>query len=311
MEEPPYEDLFESDIPPRYQPSISARGRLLCKQELLSPEIPALNRHWDRVECELRGTTLLLSEPPSGAGTGPLSSSAKRLRSYTLQAADVGLATDDKRHPGVFRLRVEGQQLLFIAPDVRAALAWVESLLMAIMISDPLESRKMPKYPLPPPRKKPVVGCRDPAEGFRRRLWSELAWRSRQKREWLLESPGRTFREIWEEVVHGRECAGSRRHSSSSASDLNESGSFPDLRSQCPCAQCPCAQCWRTAVPTDEVRGGEKGFLGKDIETYDLASDLERSIQCTRSLTRWAEWKDRYYIKGSRRFKIPPRTSLS
>ncbi|KAF2158761.1 hypothetical protein M409DRAFT_32840, partial [Zasmidium cellare ATCC 36951] len=75
------------------------------------------------------------------------------LSSYTLQAADVGLAIDYKQHFDVFRLRVEGEQLLFIAPDVKDAVAWVESLLIAITISDPLEVRKMPQYPSLPSRR--------------------------------------------------------------------------------------------------------------------------------------------------------------
>ncbi|KAF2478499.1 hypothetical protein BDY17DRAFT_228861, partial [Neohortaea acidophila] len=68
-------------------------------------------------------------------------------RSYTLQVANVGLANDYKDRTTVFRVRLEGEQLLFLALGIEVAVAWVKSLLPAIVISDSLEDRKTPKYP--------------------------------------------------------------------------------------------------------------------------------------------------------------------
>lgn len=175
MEAPPHELVVRSDVLPPYHPNISVTGRLLCKQELLSPEVTAFDRHWHRIEAELRGTKLLYEVLGSN-------SSIKPLRSYTLQAADVGLASDYKQRSDVFRARIKGEQLLFIAPDMEAAVAWVEALLTAVVISHPLESRKMPKYPSLPSRRAKHVSGEMITEGLGKRLWEESRWRARQRR---------------------------------------------------------------------------------------------------------------------------------
>lgn len=304
MEAPSYESVIKCDPPPLYQPSINVTGRLLCKQELISPGVPASNRHWHRIEAELRGTTLFLSEA-SGSATDA-SSLAIPFGSYTLQAADVGLATDYKDRSDVFRLRVEGEQLLFIAPDVEAAVAWVESLVTAVMISDPLENRKMPKYPSIPPRQT-TLWIEDSAEGLGRRLWSELAWPTRHREEWLLERPNRTRKERWSEVMHGRESSNLRGHSlpaaATSIDRFGPNSRHSSAQSRC---QCPCASCWTTDAPS-EVHEMESKAVSKENALDETTSALQQSIRCARTLTKWAEWKRGYYIRDGGRVKIPPR----
>ena len=249
MEAPPYERVPQPDILPSYQPSVDRKGRLLCKQELETPDTPALQRHWHRVEAELRGTTFLLFEVSSrDSSTG---TRTKCFRSPTLQAADVGLATDYSQWPNVFRARLEGEQLLFIAPGVVAAMAWLDSLGAAIAISEPLEARKMPGYPRMPARAtKPWALGSASGDGFGSRLWTELAWRARQRHEWLFETPSRPRNERWREVVHGRESNHRSRPRStrlwkstrSAAAEPGSNGRSVSSTSQC---QCPCSSCWK------------------------------------------------------------------
>lgn len=277
MEEvPPYEEVVRPDALPPYQNNISITGRLLYKQEFLTPDKLASDRHWNRVEAELRGTTLLLFKASS---TGSV---AKYLRSYTLQAADVGLATDYKDRTDVFRARLEGEQLLFIAPGIEAAMAWTESLLTGIVISDPLESRKMPKYPAL--RKRGTKALRgNVVEGFSQRLWSELAWHTRQRREWLLETPSRTRKERWMEMMR-------------TVDPSRPSEDIRQLESQ-------------AAVEGSEASSEESEALSKDTERNSVASVLEQSIRCTPALTEFGQWNSDYYIKSGRKVKINLRTT--
>lgn len=307
---PPYQQaISQSDLLPSYTSSITLRGRLLCKQELEKPTVQALERHWQRIEAEIRGTALILSFVSS--------TTSNHTRSYTLQAADAGLAVDYKQRPDAFRIRVEGEQLLFIAPDAESATAWVEALLAVIAISEPLDERPMPKYPSLPTRgAKPLGG--EVMMGFRERLWTELSWRSRHRREWLLRTPSRSFGERWAEVVRGSG-ESTRRSSTSSQASGSTGRSYSTSSSRC---QCPCAACWRTSV-SDPFVGEEDNALVRQgslprpsivehgdsiIKRVDFGgpqSALGSSYRCTRVLTRWAKWKGDHYVKSGRLIEFP------
>lgn len=317
MEAPPYEQVPQPDVLPSYQPRVNRKGRLLCKQELETPDTPALQRHWHRVEAELRGTKFLLSKvscKDSSTGTR-----TKCSRSFTLQAADVGLATDHSQWPNVFRARLEGEQLLFIAPGVEAAMAWLESLGAAIAISEPLEARKMPGHPRRPARAtKPWALGSASGDGFGSRLWTELAWRARQRHEWLFETPSRPRNERWREVVHGRESNHRSRPRStrlwkstrSAAAEPGSNGRSVSSTSQC---QCPCSSCWRQGAQDRPAGRAKMDHDEGEIQTEvidrlgGLPSELLPSLRCMRTLKNCEPWKSSYFIKNGRRIKTPRR----
>lgn len=297
---PPY----KPDTLPSYDCTITLQGRLLGKQESETPDIPAWYRHWRRLEAELRGTTLLLFEVRTSKGP------ARYWRTYTLQGGDAGLATDYRPCGDVVRVRVEGEQFLFAAPGIEAAAAWVESLLAAMAISDPLENRRMPRYPkLPSRRTKPLKGSVD-ADGFGRRLWNELAWQSRERREWLLEVSSKSCKDRWREVVRGQEARGVPK----SLETRFGSGSGASERSNSRCGQCPCSGCWRSESGRESVEAEDEERVTtavKDTKFDEYREELDRSINSLRVLTKWCAWKNDYYIKNGRRVKITPRPALN
>lgn len=313
MNPPQYEQTPSCDILPNYQSGVALAGRLLCKQELVTPDTSATLQHWRQVEAELRGTTLLLFEV-SGTGSSVRNlPSPSHFRSYTLQAGDAGLATDYKRRPDVVRARVEGEQLLFIAPGVEAASAWVEGLLTGISISEPLENRKMPRYPSLPSRRerrdtepweRHVAGT-----GLRQRLWIEMAWHSRRREEWLLEMPSRSRGERWRTVVCGPKVDRCRRRSTSlgpnSTTLLGSGDQTRSTRSGC---QSPCSACGVNIARVDSIEEIEeiKEGLTNHTSLDGGRSSSEQSIPCTRILTKRSVWKGGFYIKNGRRISIPP-----
>lgn len=296
---PPY----NPDTLPTYDCTITLQGRLLCRQECETPDIQAWGRHWRRLEAELRGTTLLLFEFRTSKGP------AQYWRSYTLQGGDTGLATDYRPRGDVFRARVEGEQLLLAAPGVEAAAAWVESLLAATVISDPLENRKMPRYPkMPSRRSKPLQGTLE-ADGFGRRLWAELAWRNRHRRDWLLEVSSKSRKDRWRDVVRGHEA----EKVSTFFETRSESESGSSDRSNSRCRQCPCSDCWRSKSRREFVEAVEEERVTTSADqtnSDECHEALEQSVRSPRVLTKWSAWQNGYYIRNGRRVKITPRPAL-
>ncbi|KAF2820066.1 hypothetical protein CC86DRAFT_254432, partial [Ophiobolus disseminans] len=167
-------------LPPAYSCSVEMSGVLGVRQELSSPFSVAGNREWSDAYVVLQGTLLSLYRVKQ---PGLLSKSRKPfagrlIRSYTLQHAEVGVASDFKKtalipkspfahlvpatarpklyetDPHLFepvrehaiRLRLETEQFLICAPTQDVMLTWIEFLCAAIDISPPLEDRSEPRY---------------------------------------------------------------------------------------------------------------------------------------------------------------------
>ncbi|KAH7405717.1 hypothetical protein DE146DRAFT_421002 [Phaeosphaeria sp. MPI-PUGE-AT-0046c] len=167
-------------LPPPYTCTVQMSGVMGLKLELLSPFQASGSRDWCEVFAVLQGTQLSLyrvknasiwskkSEPTAG----------KLINSYTLQHAEVGVASDFKKtalipkspfahlvpastraklyetdphlfepvREHVIRLRLETEQLLLCAPNQICMLDWVESLCAAIDISMDISDRSEPRY---------------------------------------------------------------------------------------------------------------------------------------------------------------------
>ncbi|CAL1699624.1 unnamed protein product [Somion occarium] len=76
------------------------------------------------------------------------------VRSYTLQHAESGLASDYTKRRNVIRIRMEGEQFLLQARDVASVIDWIEAIQAATNIALDLDERPMPKGPLFPRRRR-------------------------------------------------------------------------------------------------------------------------------------------------------------
>ncbi|KAK9322429.1 hypothetical protein V1517DRAFT_323440 [Lipomyces orientalis] len=81
-------------------------------------------------------------------------SPANLVRSYTLQYAQIGLATDYKKKQNVIRVRAEGQQFLLLCNDARECVEWTSALQAACDLSLPLDERTIPRYRSIPSRRR-------------------------------------------------------------------------------------------------------------------------------------------------------------
>jgi len=80
---------------------------------------------------------------------------SKRLvRSYSLQHARIGLATDYKKKPNVLRLRIESEQILIHFPTTRALISWNMSIGIGKDIALDLNERELPRYRTVPRRRR-------------------------------------------------------------------------------------------------------------------------------------------------------------
>lgn len=77
---------------------------------------------------------------------------SRLLRSYTLQYADVGAASDYVKRTHVLRIRAEAEQFLLQLSTVIDFVAWAHSLQTAIDISLPLDERPLPRTRMIPRR---------------------------------------------------------------------------------------------------------------------------------------------------------------
>ncbi|KAI0934963.1 hypothetical protein AcV7_003889 [Taiwanofungus camphoratus] len=76
------------------------------------------------------------------------------IRTYTLQHAESGLASDYTKRKNVVRVRMEGEQFLLQAHDVAAVIDWIEGIQAATNIALDLDERPMPKGPMFPRRRR-------------------------------------------------------------------------------------------------------------------------------------------------------------
>jgi hypothetical protein len=167
-------------LPPPYSCSVELSGVLGLKQELVSPFRLSRDRDWNDVYIVLRGTQLCTYrvKHPGLLSKHRKPTAGRLLRTYTLQHAEVGVATDFKKtalvpkspfahlvpaharpklyesdphlfepvREHVIRLRLETEQFVICAPTQEVMLCWIENLCAAIDISAPLEDRSEPRY---------------------------------------------------------------------------------------------------------------------------------------------------------------------
>ncbi|KAH5551799.1 hypothetical protein HBI27_002710 [Parastagonospora nodorum] len=169
-----------SALPPAYSCSVELSGVLGLKPELSSPFHVAGNREWFDAFVVLQGTRLSIYrvKMPGLLSKSRAPSPGKLIHSYSLQHAEVGVASDFKKTPLVprspfahlvpastrpklyetdphlfepvrehaIRLRLETEQFLICAPSQESMLDWIESLCAAVDISTPIEDRSEPRY---------------------------------------------------------------------------------------------------------------------------------------------------------------------
>jgi hypothetical protein len=165
---------------PPYTCTVQQEGVLGLFKEFSSPFMESQDLRWYDVYVILRGTALSLYriKNPGVFSKRRLTEPGKLLQTFSLQHAEIGVATDFKkteltpRHPlahlvpptarqklydsdphlfepireHVIRLRLETEQFLLCADTQEQMLDWVESLCAALDIAPPLEDRSEPRY---------------------------------------------------------------------------------------------------------------------------------------------------------------------
>lgn len=187
-------DAEGCELPPAYTCTVAYEGRVGLKLEGTTPFDTIENGQWHDVYLALCGTMLsvhtckapnpfrlslnLIQEKPADC-CGEL------VRRYTMQHAEVGLASDqpkfeyvpkplvqffpttsldflrytepqlfDTQRQYVIRIRVEGQQLLFRVTEADQREAWINALCMAVDLAAPLDERTEPRYQTLPRRRR-------------------------------------------------------------------------------------------------------------------------------------------------------------
>lgn len=167
-------------LPPPYTCTVEIGGVLGVRHELLSPFHVSGQRDWTDCYVVLRGTQLNIhrAKQPGLWSKNRQATAGRLISSYTLQHAEVGIASDFKKTPLVpkspfahlvpassryklyetdpqlfepvrehaIRIRVETEQLLLCAPTQQIMLDWIEAFCAAIDISAPIEDRSEPRY---------------------------------------------------------------------------------------------------------------------------------------------------------------------
>lgn len=172
---PAYEHHQAEDDLPHYSCSINLTGTFLLKQELNTPSQVTRRRGWRRAQAELRGTALIITTPTRYRVSAVS-------RSYSLQAADAGIAADYKYRSYVLRVRAEGEQFLLAATSLLTIINWVEKLNAAISISPDLDARGIPDFCFRPAKE--IQDKADFVATFYRR-YKEDWLQSKSERQWL------------------------------------------------------------------------------------------------------------------------------
>ena len=133
-----------ADVLPCYSSTVHCSGVMNRKIEYHSPEIRAERRCWTKVYLLLRGTSLTVY--PFGSArkvTGrPL---LNPVQQYTLQYAEVGIASDYINRTFVLRVRAEGQQFLLQCSTEAERIQWVENIQSSANIALALDDRRIPE----------------------------------------------------------------------------------------------------------------------------------------------------------------------
>jgi hypothetical protein len=168
-----------SDPLPSYTCSVEIRGVVGLKTELITPFQASADRQWHDVYAVLCGTQLNIHrvKTPSFLSKSKSPTPGRLTKSYTLQHAEIGLASDFKKtqpiprspiahllpsaarqkvfetDPHLFepvrefvmRLRLETEQLLLCCQDQDSLLNWLDKMCAAVDISPPLDDRAEPR----------------------------------------------------------------------------------------------------------------------------------------------------------------------
>lgn len=124
--------------PPPYTPALMKAGSVRLKSEFDTPFTRTSYRQWRSVKMEVNNTQLKLSYSSMGG-------MVTHNHVYSLQFAEVGLASDYTKKLHTIRLRVESKQLLVSFQSCEEMQSWLVALLMAISLALPLELRQLPE----------------------------------------------------------------------------------------------------------------------------------------------------------------------
>lgn len=164
---------------PSYTCSVEIEGVVGLKTELVTPFQASADRQWHDVYAVLCGTQLNIHhvKTPSFLSKSKSPTPGRLTKSYTLQHAEIGLASDFKKtqliprspfahlvpsaarqkvfesDPHLFepvrefvmRLRLETEQLLLCCQDQDGLLNWLDKMCAAADISPPLDDRAEPR----------------------------------------------------------------------------------------------------------------------------------------------------------------------
>ena len=168
-----------NEVLPKYICSVQQEGKFLLQLESINPLHGVIESEWREVYVVVRGTLLSIHRAKDN---GP----GKLLRSYTLQHAEVGLATDAshtilvpqtrlanllpaaarrrawQKDPDLFRavpqhilrLRAETDQILLANPSEQVIHDMVEGISAGIDISTSIDERSIPKQCTVPRRRR-------------------------------------------------------------------------------------------------------------------------------------------------------------
>lgn len=182
----------KSCSPPAYSPSVYKIGVIARKLEYINPYEVSANRLWKYQIAEINSTQVnfyaiptifenqlvqfkasILQQMPTKE-TKRLNSSFtdqhdlqlytlikllgifknRLIRSYSLQHAKVGLASDYKKRENVLRVRLENEQMLLAFETTQALIDWNLALNVGKDISLDVDERELPKYRTIPRRRR-------------------------------------------------------------------------------------------------------------------------------------------------------------
>lgn len=175
---------------PEYTCTVFKAAVLEWKLEKNTPFEETEHQQWEEVYVQLKGTVLSLYNLKNpklfGSGRKDNLQPGRRIKSYTMQHAEVGIASDHKKieliprtqlaqilptsalsrlqetephlfeavHYYVARLRLEGDQLLLRFKTAEDRTEWIQELCAAVDIAPPLEVRSEPRYHTLPRRRR-------------------------------------------------------------------------------------------------------------------------------------------------------------
>lgn len=135
---------------PSYSAAVQKSAILPQKMELLAPSTRSPDRRWKYVQVVLDSTMLSIyslgQQPSIFHRNVVLARDGELLKCYTLQHAEIGLATDYPKRPFSLRIRAESDQFLLCCGDGVVVQEWLEALQAGANLSLPLDDRMLPTF---------------------------------------------------------------------------------------------------------------------------------------------------------------------